>query len=204
MPSTRLRRAALIKSNLEIINTLVGEIQQYLRDLTWQEIPLDIEPSDSITRYSLNIPAHIETNYSSVLQILENETDANIKKVYHNAIFGDPREKSDGLTLTAQALHTDNNRVHYPGNGLAIKFRNLGLGKKIYKRIIYDLGHITSYDTDPFGVPEQNTIDSDLIWHSLHTDNEVYCQTDGNKIIAIFAEYQPALQKTINQYLGIV
>lgn len=204
MPSERLRRAALIKSNLERINPLVGEIQEYLRELTWQDLPLEIEDFDNMTRYSLFLPDHIETNYSTLVGILENETDPNIKKIYHNTIFGDPQEKFNGLTLSVQALHLHNNRVHYPGPGLAVKYRNLGLGKKIYKRIIYDRGHITSYDTDTLGVSADNSIESDLIWHSLYTDDEIDCQTDGNKIIAIFAEYQPALQRTINQYFGIV
>ena len=69
-------------------------------------------------------------------------------------------------------------------NGLPNFMKILGLGKKIYKKLIKDFNYISSfYGYNP-------SIDSDLVWNSVLDDNEVYSFINDNNIISFWNEYE--------------
>lgn len=199
MPSQRLHRAEQVKENFQKISYGLNQIQDYLRGLKWQDMDLRTEKEAEQIRYTLTLPLDIQTIYNGLDAIVENESNSKLKKLYHEAVYGSPDEKYDGLTLKVTVRNRDH-RIDNPGNGLAVRYRNLGLGKKIYKRVIQESQYITSYDSDLFD-SVSNSIYSDLIWHSLHKDDDIHCETNGNEIIAVLAQDKDNYLETIKQYL---
>lgn len=199
MPSERLRRAEQVKANLQNISQRLNQIQDYLRGLRSQDMPFRTEKETEQIRYTLILPPDIQTLYNDLDAVVENETNPKLMELYHQAVYGTPDDKYDGLTLKVTVRNLDR-RIDNPGNGLALRYRNLGLGKKMYKRAIQESQYITSYDSDLFS-SASNSIYSDLIWHSLDKDDDIHCQTNGTRIIAVLVQDRDNYADIINQYL---
>jgi hypothetical protein len=69
-------------------------------------------------------------------------------------------------------------------NGLPIFMKNIGLGKKIYKKLIKKINYVSSfYGYEP-------SIDSDMTWLSILNDKEIYSFINDNNIISFWNEYE--------------
>ena len=58
----------------------------------------------------------------------------------------------------------------------------IGLGKKIYKKIIKDFGFISSFDG------YEPSLDSSMVWESLANDKEIFTFTNDENIISFWYE----------------
>jgi hypothetical protein len=81
-------------------------------------------------------------------------------------------------------------------NNLPTFMKNIGLGKKIYKKLIKDFNYISSYNGyDP-------SIDSSMVWNSLLKDEELFIFTNDDNIIAFWNEvsYENIVETLIEFY----
>jgi DNA-binding MltR family transcriptional regulator len=67
-------------------------------------------------------------------------------------------------------------------NGLPDFIKGIGLGKKIYKKLIKDLGYISSFNG------YEPSVESSMVWRSIAKDEEVFTFTDDENIISFWNE----------------
>jgi len=67
-------------------------------------------------------------------------------------------------------------------NSLPNFMKNIGLGKKIYKKLIKDFGYISSfYGYEP-------SIDSSMVWNSLSRDSDIFIFSNDDNLISFWNE----------------
>lgn len=202
MSRERLRRAESYKENLADIKTKISAIQNYLRALQWEDLPLTKVHHNSETKYAFNFPETIKTSYAGLEQMVtsvDNDVDFDPYNFYHYAVYGDTADRFNTLNI-GTTVEDNDNRIHMPSAGIAMNLRNLGIGIKMYKYVMADLGYITSTESDLFGTVK-NSLSSDLVWHSLNKDPEVHVQTHQTKIIAVLESDRENFTKIISNYL---
>lgn len=67
-------------------------------------------------------------------------------------------------------------------NGLPNFLQGIGLGKKMYKKFIKELGYLSSYSGGNVN------LDSSMVWKSLASDNELFMFCNDNNIICFWHE----------------
>ena len=68
-------------------------------------------------------------------------------------------------------------------NGLPNFMKGIGLGKKIYKKLIKDFNYISTFDG------YEPSIDSSMVWQSLAKDEDIFTFTNGENIICFWKDY---------------
>jgi predicted ribosome-associated RNA-binding protein Tma20 len=68
-------------------------------------------------------------------------------------------------------------------NGLPNFMKGIGLGKKIYKKLIKDFNYISTFDG------YEPSIDSSMVWQSLANDDDIFTFTNGENIICFWNDY---------------
>lgn len=115
-----------------------------------------------------------------ILNVLEASINMPVYPKYFNIVYPDGEEKTFDLDIE---IETNNlNRIHIP-IGLPYILKGLGLGKKIYKKLIYDLGYLSTTSND-------RSVDSLFVWESLRKDEEIYTFVLNEKIICISPELE--------------
>jgi len=94
-----------------------------------------------------------------------------------NTIYIDG-ERDPFLDITIQPPF---NQIHI-NNGLPVFMKGLGLGKKVYKKLIKDFGYLSSFK----GI--KPSIESDLVWDTLADDRELFTFVNDNNIICFWNE----------------
>ena len=76
-------------------------------------------------------------------------------------------------------------------NGLPLFMKGLGLGKKIYKKLICDFGYISSYDG------YEPSLDSSMVWESIVNDKELFTFSNDENLISFWneLEYETIIEK---------
>lgn len=202
MSIERLIRAAAYKENLAGIKIRITAIQNYLRNLHWSDLPLTKIHHNRETKYNFSFPKDLRKSYLELEQMVasvDNDLELGPYNFYHYAVYGDTSERFNTIDISAK-VEDSNNRIHVPAAGIAMNLRNLGLGIKIYKFIMADLGYITSTESDASG-RVKNSLSSDLVWHSLSLDPEVYVQANETRIIAVLNRDRERFTDIIADYL---
>jgi hypothetical protein len=68
-------------------------------------------------------------------------------------------------------------------NGLPNFMKGIGLGKKIYKKLIKDFNYISTFDG------YEPSIDSSMVWESLAKDDDIFTFTNDENIICFWNDY---------------
>ncbi len=199
MINERFENAKELKDKLNQIKKLKSSLTELLKRIKFNDIKLEKRENHNSNTYSIIFPENIISTYNELTGIIEKETDDRKKKICFYEIYEDISFEYDGLSIRIQIYNEDSNRIHNPGSGLSQSFRNLGLGKKIFKRIIQEVGFITSEHRDTFG-EIKNSIQSDLLWFSLYNDDQVICKTNGNLFFA-YLKKGKSFEHECNQYL---
>lgn len=130
-------------------------------------------------------------DYIEILNdILLNSENTEVYDNYLSLIFAD--KNNVGFNTEIEIEKNNMNRIHVP-IGLPYILKGIGIGKKIYKLLIYELGYITSHYKD-------RTIDSLYVWDSIRKDKEIYTFIKNESIIGIspklnFSEIEKILSK---------
>ncbi|MFW6225938.1 MAG: hypothetical protein ACOC3V_03180 [bacterium] len=159
------------KSILNEINPIINNIRKELLDLNFNDIQYHYHKDN------------IEIRYNSKLNALLNSLNEILFYLYNNdeimdKIFGNGyRDMFLNIELTG-----DLNRLVIL-NGLPDFMKNLGVGKKIYKKLIKDFNYVSSfYGFNP-------SMESDMVWDSIMDDNDIYSFLNDDNIISFWNEY---------------
>lgn len=166
----RLKKSSNISNILKSINTLSDKIRSMLKEIDYNKIKLTIKTGDYIeVSYTKNINVEL-ININDELSGVENKK---IKDLF----FGDGY---DDLFLQVELDQENLNRIDII-NGLPNFMKNLGLGKKIYKKLIKDFGFISSF------TGFSHSLDSDMVWKSIATDKEIFTFSNDNNLISFWS-----------------
>jgi hypothetical protein len=136
----------------------------------------DINYDDIVYSYKNDI---VKISFNSIVFVLlaTLKNDLNILgDEVQQRIFGDGY---DDIYLEVELDKDLLNRIDIM-NGLPNFMKGIGLGKKIYKKLIKDFGFISSFDG------YEPSIDSSMVWRSLSTDNEIFTFTNDENIISFW------------------
>lgn len=108
-----------------------------------------------------------------ILSDLNNEDDEIIMKI-----------NNDGYNDPELCIEIDNDNLNKIDiiNGLPNFIKGLGLGKKLYKKFIKDLGYISSFSGG------DTNIDSSFVWKSISSDKDIYTFCNDNNIISFWKD----------------
>lgn len=84
-------------------------------------------------------------------------------------------------------------------NGLPNFMKGIGVGKKIYKKLIFDFGYVSTYKGyDPI-------IDSSMVWESLAKDKELFTFSNNENLIIFWNEldFNTILEKSKEFYVNL-
>jgi hypothetical protein len=121
------------------------------------------------------LPRVIDSIVFVLLATLKNDLNI-LGDEIQQRIFGDGY---DDIYLEVELDKDLLNRIDIM-NGLPNFMKGIGLGKKIYKKLIKDFGFISSfYGYEP-------SLDSSMVWRSLSTDSEIFTFINDENIISFW------------------
>lgn len=174
----RFKDAGDISNSLKLIQPSLDKVVDICRNINYDDI-----------NYSYK-NGLVKVSYNSVVLVLlatlKNDTDILGDEV-HQRIFGDGY---DDIYLEIEIDSELLNRIDII-NGLPNFMKGIGLGKKIYKKLIKDFGFISSFNG------YEPSLESSMVWKSLATDSDIFSFINDNNIISFWSEldYNLIIQK---------
>lgn len=175
----RFREVGDFKSILKELNILIEKIKTEIINVDYNNIEYKRNKKDIVIHYNDELLILLNTLNEILIKDWE---DDNIM----NKIFQDGYRD---IFLHIE-LHGIFNQIHIM-NGLPNFIKNIGLGYKIYKKMIRDFNYLSSF----YGV--EPSIDSDMTWDSILNDKEIYSFTNDDNIICFW--YETEYEKIINK-----
>jgi len=167
----RFRESGDFKSILKEINILIEKIKNNIKNIKFDGIEY------------LKNKNEIEIYYNDELRVLLNTLKEQLSKDWNNDFIMN-NIFQDGYRdfFLEIELHGQFNQLHIM-DGLPNFMKNLGIGKKIYKKLIKNLNYLSSF----YGV--EPSMDSNMTWDSILNDNEIYSFTNDDNIICFWYEF---------------
>lgn len=167
----RFKNSDDIKSILKIYNDDITNIQTILKKIDYDDIQITTEDEYFIVEYDY------------ISYTLLKAFEAKLFRIKHipnilNKIFQDGYRD---LFLEIEIHNDIFNKIDIL-NGLPNFLKNLGLGKKIYKKLIKDFNYISSFSG------YEPSEDSDMTWNSILDDHEIFSFCNDNNIISFWYE----------------
>ena len=156
---------------LNYINENILELKNELRKINFDDI-----------RYILDKNKEIEIVYNVEISIIITNIRNVIPKLDDNFINKIFQDGYIDMNLEVE-LSGEFNQIDIM-NGLPNFMKGLGIGKKIYKKLIKDYNYISSFNGfNP-------SIESDMVWSSLASDKDIYIFMNDDNIICFWNEYE--------------
>lgn len=133
------------KSDAEQINSLMPELTQSLKNLSWDEIGMDVNPNG---HYYLKLPKHILELYKLITKLYKRVPTEyerlidNVERVKRIYLDWDLTLSNEDVNMY---LEKNRNRTHFP-DGLPQSLLGYNLGYKMYRKLIDDLWFIQSQE----------------------------------------------------------
>ena len=167
----RLKDSGDLKSILKLLNVEIEEILDKCRIIEYDNIDYTYE-DDIITILYAN-------NIMTSLSILKGKIKEYSSDEINERIFG------GGWKDIFLQIELDSNMLNRIDimNGLPNFMKGIGLGKKIYKKLIKDFNYISTFDG------YEPSIDSSMVWESLAKDDDIFIFTNDENIICFWNDY---------------
>lgn len=187
----RLKETGDIKKILNIINIIIDKLKDEIKLINFNDIDYLMFKDDHIITLRIFYTPKIEAYLQDINRIIidtKSDKDILIK------LFG--REYYD-LNLEIDININQLNKIDII-NELPIFVKGIGLGKKIYKKIIKDFDFISSYEG------YEPSFDSNAVWESLVKDSDLYTFTNDNNFITFYknVDYKIIIEK-LEQFFKI-
>lgn len=163
----RFKEAGDVSNSLKLIQPTLDKIVDICRNIDYDDI--DYSYKNDLVKISYNSVVLV------LLATLKNDTNISGDEI-HQRIFGDGY---DDLYLEVELDSELLNRIDII-NGLPNFMKGIGLGKKIYKKLIKDFGFISSFHG------YQPSLDSSMVWRTLATDSDIFTFTNNDNIISFW------------------
>ena len=174
----RFKDAGDISSSLKLIKPTLDRIINICKDTNYDDIVYSYK--NDIVKISFNSIVFV------LLATLKNDLNI-LGDEIQQRIFGD---EYDDIYLEVELDKDLLNKIDIM-NGLPNFMKGIGLGKKIYKKLIKDFGFISSFNG------YEPSLDSSMVWRSLATDSEIFTFTNDENIISFWNDlnYDLILEK---------
>jgi hypothetical protein len=174
----RFKDAGDISSSLKLIKPTLDRIINICKDTNYDDIVYSYK--NDIVKISFNSIVFV------LLATLKNDLNI-LGDEIQQRIFGDGY---DDIYLEVELDKDLLNKIDIM-NGLPNFMKGIGLGKKIYKKLIKDFGFISSFNG------YEPSLDSSMVWRSLATDSEIFTFTNDENIISFWNDlnYDLILEK---------
>lgn len=181
----RFKRSNDYKGALNVINELIDTLRKNIQNLNYDQIRYDRRKDGYIIQivvfYNPIIRANINDIRECILEFGE------YSDLLNDKIF---RDGTHDFNLEIDIRTNILNKIDII-NELPIFMKGLGLGKKIYKKLIKDFGYISS-------TGGKYSDESSMVWHSLSEDKEIYTfVSNDDNIISFFndVDYEIIMEK---------
>jgi len=166
------------KKNSIYIRDRIIELKDQLINL--KEIKFKKFDKDNSKLYTEIDEYDIDIDYiiKELVRIIKKSEESNIYDKYFSLLYPDGQELSFYPEIEIDTK--TRNRIHIP-IGLPYILKGCGLGKKIYKTLIYELGYLSTNVLD-------RTMDAIFIWDSLRKDKEIYTFVKEQDVLCISPE----------------
>lgn len=162
------------KSDAEQINSLMPELTQSLKNLSWDEIEMDLNPNG---HYYLKLPKHILELYKLITKLYKRVPTEyerlidNVERVKRIYLDWDITLSKEDVNMY---LEKNRNRTHFP-EGLPQSLLGYNLGYKMYRKLVDDLWFIQSQ--------ENATSEVQGIYRQLLQQTDLNCVVTKNTIL---------------------
>ena len=175
----RLKDAGDVKGVLKELQIDIDDICKKVKELEWNDINYSYKNDIITILYINNIMTSLSILKGNIKEYSSDEIDERI-------FGGDWKELFLEIELDKDML----NRIDIM-NGLPLFMKGLGLGKKIYKKLICDFGYISSYNG------YEPSLDSSMVWESLVQDTELFTFSSDENLISFWneLEYETIIEK---------
>lgn len=167
---SRLKDANDIKNILNIIQIDIDKVVEICKNIYFDKI--EYSKNDNIIEVNYNL---IIFNLLNSIKISANTGGDEII----NRIFPDG---SDDMLLEIEIDYKLLNRIDII-NSMPIFIKGIGLGKKIYKKLIKDFNYISTFSG------YEPSIDISMVWDSIARDEDVFTFTNDDNIISFWNTY---------------
>jgi hypothetical protein len=166
----RLKDSGNISNVLKKLKEISDNIKELCSDIDYNQISFTVRKGDFLsTSYTKEINISLSTLYDEL---------RDIEREIYDRFFGDGY---DEMFLNIQLDESNLNKIDII-NGLPNFLKNIGLGKKIYKKLIKDLGYISSFNG------YNPSLDSSMVWKSIVSDKDMFSFTNNENIISFWKE----------------
>lgn len=179
--NTRIIEARNIKAEISELKSKTSDFFDKMEVLNWNELNIDKTEEGSIN-FTVTLSDILIEEFDGIKEFEERESD--YREIFHHIIWGHPDDSCDELEWSVSISPNLRNRIHINGAGLPFSFREKGLGKKIYKRILKEVGYISTRKQGAYKY-------SHLLWESITRDNDFFCFVSENLIIAVLKDNIP-------------
>lgn len=161
-------------NTLKKLTDLKNNIKNELIDIDYNEIKYK-EDGDFVISFNNKVKKLLSQYYNMCGEL---EDDEHYYKLIDNIDIGDVDNDFPAVSILGELNRIDINI------GIPFFIRGIGLGKKIYKKLIKDFKYISSKGTnDP-------SIESTIVFKSLAKDNEIYTFVYKDDIICFWNSYE--------------
>jgi len=182
----RLKDAGDVKGVLKELKNDIQDIQKKLEELECDDIEYSYKDGIITILYT--------NNMMTLLSILKGKIREYSSEEIDQKIFGGGWKE---LFLEIELDQDMLNRIDII-NGLPNFIKGIGLGRKIYKKIIKDFGFISSFDG------YEPSLDSSMVWESIAKDKEIFTFTNNENIISFWYDinYEIIIEKLKEFYVN--
>ena len=161
------------KNTSNFINDLILKLKN---SISINSIEIDKYDEDNIYQlYKIIYDPDAEHIIKQLKNVLRQSEDKNVYNSYFQLIYPDNNKVSFDVEIEIEKNNM--NRIHVP-IGLPYILKGIGIGKRVYKLSINELGYISSFYND-------RTMESLYVWDSIRKDKEIYTFIKDINIIAL-------------------
>ena len=164
----RLKDAGDFKGVLKELKTDIDDICKMVKEIDWNDIDYSYKNDIITILYKNNIMTSLSILKGKIKEYSSDEIDEKIFGVGWEELFLEIELDKDIL-----------NKIDII-NDLPNFMKGLGLGKKIYKKLIYDFGYISSFNG------YEPSLDSSMVWESLARDSDLFTFSNDENLISFW------------------
>jgi len=167
----KLKQTEDFKIIIKEITLLIQKIKNSAKNIYYDDIRYQIIDDAIEIHYDANTSALLNTLKEVLFGLYEND------EIMEKTFDGGYREMFLEISIDKNL-----NKIDIL-NGLPIFMKNIGLGKKIYKKLIKDFNYMSSFQG------YEPSIDSNMVWDTIFDDKEIYSFSNDDNFISFWNDY---------------
>jgi len=164
---------------------LIKDIFEKIRKVSYSDLLCDSSINGNNQDFTVSLPEDLMSDFNKVKDTIFDLAGERLLEIANIDVWGSYDEPIQNMEWGFSVSTFHNQRIHINGFGLPHSFRKLGLGKKIYKKILLKVGYISTQD-------EKSYKYSDFLWLSIVNDMDFISFISRDKIICCLSDNIPS------------